>query len=151
FRNRFGIIHTLQEYSIEELAKIIEANAHKINIIYEDNYIFVEIAKRCSGVPRIANRLLCRIRDYAQIMNNGIVNKEIIDEAMILENIDSTGLTRDDYRYLHSMYKNFGCTPVGVASLASSLNESKETLENSIEPFLLKQGYIVKTKTGRML
>lgn len=151
FRNRFGIIHNLRDYTDDELALLIKANASKIGCNFDDDDLFLDLARRCRGVPRTINRLLHRVRDYAQVKNNGMVDQNTLDEAMKLEGIDRNGLTELDYKYVYSMYKNFGCQPVGVNSLASSLNESKETLENTIEPMLMKQGLIIKTKTGRTL
>ncbi len=150
-RNRFQIIHTLDEYTTEELALLVKANAIKIGMNFESDDLFTNLAKRCRGVPRTINRLLYRIRDYAQVKNSGIVTSDILNASMELEGVDEEGLQFVDYRYVHSIYKNFGCGTVGVVSLASSINESKETLENTVEPLLMRKGLILKTKTGRTL
>jgi Holliday junction DNA helicase RuvB len=150
-RNRFGIIHTLEDYTDEQLASIIKANTKKLHLDVEDESIYLKIAKRSRGIPRLANRLIYRIRDYVQIYNGNKISDEFLKIAMELEGIDDNGYTKSDINYLRSLYKNFNAGPAGLISIASSINEDEIFVEQAIEPMLLKNGLIVKTKTGRML
>ncbi len=151
FRNRFGIVHEMSPYSNEELATIVSAGAKKLDLNFESEDLYLEVAKRGRSVPRTVNKLLLRIRDYAQVKNNGVVNKQCLDEAMLLEGINENGLNKVDLKYLTCLYKAFGCEPAGLNAILSSIGEAKETVENSVEPFLFENGYITKTKRGRVL
>jgi Holliday junction DNA helicase RuvB len=150
-RNRFGIIHPLEDYTNDEMSLIIEASIAKLKLKIDNKSIYYEIAKRSRGTPRLANRLIYRLRDYAQILNNNIINQNVLETVMSLEGIDSNGLTNADIKYLKSLYKNFNAGPAGLVSIASSINEDQAIVENTIEPLLLKNGLIIKTKSGRML
>lgn len=150
-RDRFGIIHTLSLYSDDELLEIIKHNIDKIDLVCDNDELLLNIAKRSRGVPRLANRLLHRIRDYVQINNGNEIDQKSIDYVMDLENIDENGLTKFDSEYLSSLFIKFDCVPTGIISLSSSLGHSKEFLENYIEPFLLNKNLIAKSKQGRFL
>jgi Holliday junction DNA helicase RuvB len=148
-RSRFGIFHHLEFYKIEDLNKIIKNSTKLLSLVLDDEAA-VEIAGRARGTPRIANRLLRRVRDYAQVSKLHKVTQA--DAARILDDlrIDKAGLDEVDRRVLRAVIDSFGGGPVGVESLAASLNEEVDTIVDTIEPFLLQAGYLKRTTRGRM-
>lgn len=147
-RDRFGVISRLEMYSIEELETIVKRSARILNIEISDDGAH-EIAKRSRGTPRIANRLLRRIRDFAQVENSGIIEKRIADRGLTALEVDSKGLDAIDRKLLLSIINKFSGGPVGLETLSSSISEEKDTIEDVLEPFLLRLGYINKTPRGR--
>ncbi|HWS40975.1 MAG TPA: Holliday junction branch migration DNA helicase RuvB [Arenimonas sp.] len=148
-RDRFGIVQRLEFYSVEELCCIVKRSA-KILAIDCDEAGAQEIACRSRGTPRIANRLLRRVRDYAQVKGDGYINAEMAKSAMLMLKVDPVGFDDSDRRLLKIMIENFDGGPVGVESLAAALSEERDTLEDVVEPFLIQQGYIMRTARGRM-
>ncbi|MCR4696608.1 MAG: Holliday junction branch migration DNA helicase RuvB [Lachnospiraceae bacterium] len=149
-RDRFGEIHKLEYYSIDELSKIIinSANRLDINLDYESAE---ELARRSRGTPRIANRLLKRVRDYAAVSNNGTVTKKVTDESLDMLDIDKFGLDATDRKYLETIITRFKGGPVGLETIAASLGEETETVEDVYEPYLLQMGFIQRTPKGRVV
>ncbi|MBP6299092.1 MAG: Holliday junction branch migration DNA helicase RuvB [Arenimonas sp.] len=148
-RDRFGIVQRLEFYSVEELSTIVRRSA-KILGINCDADGAQEIACRSRGTPRIANRLLRRVRDYAQVKGNGVINAEMANSAMLMLKVDPVGFDDSDRRLLKIIIENFDGGPVGVESLAAALSEERDTLEDVVEPFLIQQGYIMRTARGRL-
>ncbi|MCU0651641.1 MAG: Holliday junction branch migration DNA helicase RuvB [Candidatus Omnitrophica bacterium] len=148
-RARFGIFHHLDFYKIEDLAVIIKHSA-KILGVEIDNEAADEVARRSRGTPRIANRLLRRIRDYAQVKKIGKINLTVASETLDELGIDKAGLDDIDRRVLKTILQNYSGGPVGVESLAATLNEETDTIVDTVEPFLLKAGYIKRTSRGRL-
>jgi Holliday junction DNA helicase RuvB len=148
-RDRFGIVQRLQFYSPEELARIVRRSAGILGISCAGDGAS-EIAKRSRGTPRIANRLLRRARDFAQVRAGGSITREVADAAMDMLQVDAAGFDEVDRRMLRTMIENFDGGPVGVESLAAALSEERGTLEDVIEPYLIQQGYIVRSARGRM-
>ncbi len=148
-RDRFGNIFRLDFYSHDEIGQIILRAARILNVEIDD-YAAVEIARRSRQTPRIANRLLKRVRDFAQVKKDGIINKEAADEALELLLVDSLGLDEMDRRYLQSVIGKFGGGPVGLNTIASAIAEEMDTIEDVIEPFLLQLGFINRTARGRL-
>jgi Holliday junction DNA helicase RuvB len=148
-RDRFGIVQRLQFYTPEELARIVRRSAGILGISCAAEGA-AEIAKRSRGTPRIANRLLRRARDYAQVKANGEISREVADAAMDMLRVDAAGFDEIDRRMLLTMIENFDGGPVGVESLAAALSEERGTLEDVIEPYLIQQGYVVRSARGRM-
>ena len=148
-RDRFGIVHRLSFYQIKDLQEIIERSASILNIkIKKDGA--QEIAKRSRGTPRIANRLLRRVRDFADVKNKGIINKKISQAALKILKVDEAGLEQLDRDYLNLVINKFSAGPVGLDTLATALGEERLTLEDMIEPYLLQQGFIMRTPRGRV-
>lgn len=147
-RTRFGIFHHVDFYKIEDLTKIIENSASLLNLKL-DNESAIEIAKRSRGTPRIANRLVRRIRDYAQVKKVDIVDLDCVESASNKLGIDNAGLDDLDRRFLKVLIENYNGGPVGIESLAATLNEEVDTLVDTLEPFLLKTGFIKRTSRGR--
>lgn len=147
-RDRFGIIHRLELYTNEQLEKIIKRSAGilKIDITEKGAH---EIASRSRGTPRIANRLLRRVRDFAQIQNNGIVTDEIADKALLSLEIDEIGLDNIDRRMLDTIIKKFSGGPVGIETLAATIGEDIDTIEDVYEPYLMQIGFLNRTPRGR--
>lgn len=148
-RDRFGVIARLELYNTEELAIIIERSA-KILGIDIDNDAKIEIAKRSRGTPRIANRLLKRVRDFAQVMGQGKITYEMADKALGLMEVDKLGLDHVDRRILTTIIDKFGGGPVGLETLAAASGEESTTIEDVYEPFLIQLGYISRTPRGRI-
>ena len=148
-RDRFGIVQRLEFYSIEDLASIVKraANIIEVNI---DAQGAQEIACRARGTPRIANRLLRRVRDYAEVKSDGSITKETADAALNMLNVDQSGLDHLDRRLLLTLMEKFDGGPVGVDSLAAALSEERGTIEDVLEPYLIQQGYLMRTSRGRM-
>ena len=148
-RARFGLIEHMEYYTPEELKRIITASAKKLSVeINEDGAM--ELAKRSRGTPRLANRLLKRVRDFAEIRYDGVITKEVADTSLELMQVDSDGLDEMDRAYLSMVIQNFGGGPAGLETLAASLGEDSGTLEDVCEPYLLKNGYINRTPRGRV-
>ncbi|MCL1790733.1 MAG: Holliday junction branch migration DNA helicase RuvB [Peptococcaceae bacterium] len=148
-RDRFGIISRLEFYSQEELLAIVERTARILQTAI-DNPGASEIARRSRGTPRIANRLLKRVRDYAQIWQMDPIDLETADKALEMLEVDRRGLDALDMKYLQAIVTKFGGGPVGVETLAAALGEESGTLEDVVEPFLLQEGFIQRTPRGRM-
>jgi len=147
-RERFGILRTLDFYSVEELCQVIKRSAAILGVPI-DGPGTDEIAKRSRGTPRIANRLLKRVRDYADIRGQGKIDLKIADEALRLEGVDEIGLTGLDRRFLETVIRYYRGGPVGLEAIAATLQEETDTLVDMIEPFLLKIGYIARMQNGR--
>ncbi len=148
FRNRFGLSFHLDFYEMEDLQEIILRSAVLLSVIIDEE-ASNEIAKRSRGTPRVANRLLRRVRDYAQVKANGNITAEIAREALQIEGIDNLGLDELDRKYLNVLIHHYNGGPAGIEAIAASLNEESETLEDIVEPFLLVTGLIQRTKNGR--
>ena len=148
-RDRFGIVQRLEFYSPEELTRIVRRSASILDIACAPEGAG-EIATRSRGTPRIANRLLRRARDYAQVRADGQITKQAADEAMDMLRVDPQGFDEVDRRMLRMIIENFEGGPVGVESLAAALSEERGTLEDVIEPYLIQQGYLVRSARGRM-
>ena len=148
-RDRFGIIFRLEMYSPEELCQIVTHSAKLLNVKAEPDGM-LEIARRSRGTPRIANRLLKRVRDYAQVRGNGCITKEIAGEGLDILDVDDLGLDRVDRTMLYTMIDKFGGGPVGLDTLAASTGEDANTIEDVYEPYLLQLGFIQRTPRGRI-
>jgi Holliday junction DNA helicase RuvB len=147
-RGRFGIIHRLDYYRDEDLEKVIQRSA-KILKVKVDDAGAAEIALRSRGTPRVANRLLRRVRDYAQVHGKGAVDKTIADKALTMEGVDSQGLDPLDRAFLETIIRVYQGGPVGIEALAATLNEEVSTLQEVVEPYLLKIGFVARTPSGR--
>lgn len=148
-RGRFGMFYHLDFYSEEELAKIIKHSAKVLGMVINE-VACLEIARRSRGTPRVANRLLRRIRDYAQVLKKDSIDLEIVNKALDNLGIDKAGFDDSDRKFLKLMIESFGGGPAGIESLAASLNEEVDTIEDTIEPYLLKAGYLKRTSRGRL-
>ncbi len=148
-RDRFGIVNRLQFYSPTELTDILLRSAHILNVSLEPAAAS-EIAKRSRGTPRIANRLLRRARDYAEVRGDGMITQLIANEALHLLEVDKKGFDVLDRRFLSDLLHKFNGGPVGLDTLAASLSEEKSTIEDVIEPYLIQQGFIARTARGRV-
>jgi Holliday junction DNA helicase RuvB len=148
-RDRFGIISRLEFYSIEELTEVIKRSANLLNLnITPDGAI--EVAKRSRGTPRIANRLLRRVRDYAQVKHDGKIDKDIADAALNMLDVDRIGLDIMDKKLLDAIINKFGGGPVGLETLSATLGEASDTIEDVIEPYLMQSGLLQRTPRGRI-
>ncbi len=148
-RDRFGVIIRLEYYSPEELTLIIKRSARILNVkITED--AAMEIARRCRGTPRIANRLLRRVRDFAEVEGDGVVDLRITHHALQAMDVDERGLDEMDRRLLRTIIEKYQGGPVGIETLAASLREDRETIEDVYEPYLLQEGLIERTPRGRL-
>ncbi len=148
-RDRFGIISRLDFYSPDELKTIVKRSAGILNIEI-DNGGALEIAGRSRGTPRIANRLLKRVRDFAQVKADGVITKDVADGALKMLEIDKKGFDKMDRQILSAIIDKYGGGPVGIESLAASLHEEKDALEDVYEPFLIQEGFIQRTPRGRI-
>lgn len=149
-RDRFGILQRLEFYDIQSLTKIVKRSARILQIAIEHEAA-QEIAQRARGTPRIANRLLKRVRDFAQIEQKSTITLNLSRQALNLLDIDNAGFDVLDRLYLHTIYKQFNGGPVGIESLAAVIGEDKHTLEDVIEPFLIEKKYLLRTPRGRIL
>jgi Holliday junction DNA helicase RuvB len=149
-RDRFGITARLMFYTPQELQIILQRSAKLLGISIDETAA-LNLAKRCRGTPRIANRLLRRCRDFAQIKNHQAITEDIVQEALLILEVDPYGLDELDHRLLRMMLERFEALPVGLDNLAASLGEEKETIEEVIEPYLLQEGYIFRTPRGRQI
>ena len=149
-RDRFGIIHRLELYSIEDLSTIVKRSSKILNIEIEKEAA-VEIARRSRGTPRIANRLIKRVRDYAMVLGNGKIDLKIAKHALNKLEIDELGLDEIDRKLLESMIIQYGGRPVGIEALAVTIGEEVDTIEDVYEPYLIQIGFIARTLRGRMV
>jgi Holliday junction DNA helicase RuvB len=150
-RSRFGIVHHLQFYTREDLLKILRRSASLLGVSVADERTLETVAARSRGTPRIANRLLRRVRDFAQVKGDGRLTTDLVESALKLEGVDALGLDELDRAYLRIIGKTYGGGPVGLEAVAATLNEDAGTLEDVIEPYLLQLGFIARTRRGRML
>jgi Holliday junction DNA helicase RuvB len=148
-RDRFGIVARLEFYTPQELARIVHRSAGLLEVAMEDAGA-IEIAKRSRGTPRIANRLLRRVRDYAQVKADGTVSANIADAALEMLDVDKLGFDVMDRKLLLAVLEKFGGGPVGVESLAAAIGEERDTIEDVLEPYLIQQGYLMRTPRGRV-
>lgn len=148
-RDRFGIVSRLEFYTNEELAKIVHRSAGLLSVEMQ-NAGAVEIAKRSRGTPRIANRLLRRVRDYAQVKADGTVTAHIADAALLMLDVDKLGFDVMDRKLLQAVLEKFGGGPVGLDNLAAAIGEERDTIEDVLEPYLIQQGYLMRTPRGRV-
>lgn len=148
-RDRFGIVQRLEFYKTEELAQIVQRSAHYLNMEL-DLASATEVARRSRGTPRIANRLLRRVRDYAQVKSQGQVTVDVANQALLMVDVDSQGLDYMDRKLILAIIEKFMGGPVGLENLAAAIGEEKETIEDVIEPFLIQQGLIQRTPRGRV-
>jgi len=148
-RERFGVVHRLDYYSEKELETILTRSAHilEIPIIQQGAN---EIALRSRGTPRIANRLLRRVRDFAQVKADGIINRQVASKALEMMEVDGKGLDKMDHKLMLAMIEKYSGGPVGIESLAASISEEKDTIEDVIEPYLIQSGFIQRTPRGRI-
>ena len=148
-RDRFGIVLRLDFYSIDELAEIVAISAGKLRIPVDDAGAR-EVAARSRGTPRVANRLLRRVRDYAEVRGDGRVTSKAADAALTMLEVDQRGLDAMDRRLLHAIAGKFNGGPVGVDSLSAAISEERDTVEDVIEPFLIQEGFVMRTPRGRV-
>lgn len=148
-RDRFGIVQRLEFYNVDDLAYIVNRAAGILGVAIEEDGA-IEIAKRARGTPRIANRLLRRVRDFAQVKGDGLITAEIADQALNMLNVDSNGFDHMDRRLLHAIIEKFDGGPVGVDSLAAAIGEERGTIEDVLEPYLIQQGFLMRTPRGRV-
>lgn len=148
-RDRFGIVSRLEFYTSDELARIVQRSAGLLEVAMQGDGA-LEIAKRSRGTPRIANRLLRRVRDYAQVKSDGIVTSEIADAALKMLDVDHLGFDVMDRKLLLAVLEKFGGGPVGLDNLAAAIGEERDTIEDVLEPFLIQQGYLMRTPRGRV-
>ncbi|MGP4845899.1 Holliday junction branch migration DNA helicase RuvB [Marinobacter sp. 1Y8] len=149
-RDRFGIVQRLEFYNTKDLTYIVQRSA-KLQSVQLHEAGAVEIARRSRGTPRIANRLLRRVRDYAEVKADGVITAEVADQALNMLKVDNQGFDHMDRRLLLALIEKFGGGPVGVESLAAAISEERGTIEDVIEPFLIQQGYMIRTPRGRMV
>lgn len=148
-RARFGIVNQLQFYTPEELSRIVRRSAGLLNVGIDETGAF-EIARRSRGTPRVANRLLRRVRDYAEVKHDGRITKEVAAAALKMLNVDPEGLDMIDTHFLRTIIEKFSGGPVGIENLAASVGEDRDTLENVVEPYLIQQGFVQRTPRGRV-
>ena len=148
-RDRFGIVQRLEFYSEEDLSSIVKRASGITNVKIDDEGAR-EIACRARGTPRIANRLLRRVRDYAEVKGDGTITQSVADAALNMLNVDKRGFDHLDRRLLLTLMEKFDGGPVGVDSLAAALSEERDTIQDVIEPYLIQQGYLMRTSRGRM-
>lgn len=148
-RDRFGIVQRLEFYNIKDLTQIVSRSARYLNMKVDDEGA-IEIARRSRGTPRISNRLLRRVRDYAQIKANGHVTVDVASDALDMLDVDKQGLDYMDRKLLTAIIEKFMGGPVGLDNLAAAIGEEKETIEDVIEPFLIQQGFLQRTPRGRI-
>jgi Holliday junction DNA helicase RuvB len=148
-RDRFGIVQRLEFYQLVDLTKIVQRSAAILKIMIDQEGA-EEIAKRSRGTPRIANRLLRRVRDYAEVKANGQIIRMVVQEALALLDVDHQGFDMMDKKLLLTLITKFNGGPVGVENLAASMSEERGTIEEVIEPFLIQQGFMMRTPRGRV-
>ncbi|AVR95428.1 Holliday junction branch migration DNA helicase RuvB [Pseudoduganella armeniaca] len=148
-RDRFGIVARLEFYTTEELAKIVTRSAALLKAHIDDAGAH-EIARRARGTPRIANRLLRRVRDYAEVKSNGDITKDIADAALVMLDVDKVGFDVMDRKLLEAVLYKFNGGPVGIGNLAAAIGEAADTIEDVLEPYLIQQGYLQRTPRGRV-
>ena len=148
-RDRFGIVSRLEFYQNKDLATIVARSAQLLQLEMGEEGA-MEVAKRSRGTPRIANRLLRRVRDYADVKNNGVINAEIADAALSMLDVDGQGLDVMDRKFLEAILHKFSGGPVGLENVAAAIGESTDTIEDVIEPYLIQQGFLQRTPRGRV-
>jgi Holliday junction DNA helicase RuvB len=148
-RDRFGIVQRLEFYEVSELTSIVQRSAGILGLELDPDGA-LEIARRSRGTPRIANRLLRRVRDYAQVKADGLVTREVADAAMRMLKVDSNGFDQMDHKLLRTIIDKFNGGPVGLDSIAAAVGEERGTIEDVLEPYLIQQGFIMRTPRGRM-
>ena len=148
-RDRFGIVQRLEFYSVEDLTSIVQRSAECLNLDLSENGAH-EIARRSRGTPRIANRLLRRVRDYADVRNNGIISSDIAQQALSMLDVDSEGFDFMDIKLLQAIVERFDGGPVGLDNLAAAIGEERDTIEDVLEPYLIQQGFLQRTPRGRI-
>ncbi|RUO79774.1 Holliday junction branch migration DNA helicase RuvB [Idiomarina tyrosinivorans] len=148
-RDRFGIVQRLEFYDVEELTKIVERSAHFMNLTLGDGGA-KEVARRARGTPRIANRLLRRVRDFAEVKADGTVTAEVANEALTMVDVDEAGFDYMDRKLLLAIMEKFLGGPVGLDNLAAAIGEEKDTIEDVLEPYLIQQGFLQRTPRGRI-
>lgn len=149
-RDRFGIYHHIDFYEVEDLQQIVTRSARLLELTIDDDSAHI-IGRRSRGTPRVANRLLRRVRDYAQVKSNGEINAELAEKALQMEGVDSVGLDKLDRSYLKVIIDYYNGGPVGLETIATTLNEESDTLVDMLEPYLLKIGFVQRTRQGRMV
>ncbi|MBI2383544.1 MAG: Holliday junction branch migration DNA helicase RuvB [Gammaproteobacteria bacterium] len=148
--DRFGIVERLEYYGVEDLCAIVQRSARILNVALE-GAAALELARRSRGTPRVANRLLRRVRDFAEVRGTGAVTAPIAADAMTLLDVDAAGLDIMDRKLLHALIERFDGGPAGIDSLAASLGESRDTLEDVVEPYLIQKGFLERTPRGRVV
>jgi Holliday junction DNA helicase RuvB len=149
-RDRFGIVQRLEFYNVADLTHIVSRSARILGLTIDDHGAG-EIARRARGTPRIANRLLRRVRDYAQVKADGTITEKTADQALNMLDVDQQGFDNMDRRLLLAMIEKFDGGPVGIDSLAAAIGEERDTIEDVLEPYLIQQGYIMRTSRGRIV
>jgi holliday junction DNA helicase RuvB len=149
-RDRFGIVERLEFYSIDDLSHIVSRSSEKLSIQIDAPGAW-EIARRSRGTPRIANRLLRRVRDFAEVKHSGAITAEIADAALNMLHVDKAGFDHLDRRMLLTLIERFAGGPAGVENLAAAISEERDTLEDVVEPYLIQQGYLIRTPRGRIV
>ncbi|KDB47332.1 Holliday junction branch migration DNA helicase RuvB [Glaesserella parasuis] len=149
-RDRFGIVQRLEFYSVEDLTSIVSRSAGCLNLNLATTDAAYEIARRSRGTPRIANRLLRRVRDFADVRNNGIISSNIAKQALTMLDVDSEGFDFMDRKLLSAVIERFDGGPVGLDNLAAAIGEERETIEDVLEPYLIQQGFLQRTPRGRI-
>jgi Holliday junction DNA helicase RuvB len=148
-RDRFGIVARLEFYSHDELARIVNRSAHLLSVPIDEAGAS-ELARRARGTPRIANRLLRRVRDYAQVKAQGRITHAIAEQALVMLDVDPLGLDVMDRKLLEAVVHRFDGGPVGLDNVAAAIGEERDTIEDVIEPYLIQQGYLQRTPRGRV-
>jgi Holliday junction DNA helicase RuvB len=148
-RDRFGIVQRLEFYNVQDLTSIVTRSAHFLNLNIDEQGAF-EVARRSRGTPRIANRLLRRVRDYADVKTHGLVNQETAAAALDMLEVDNEGFDIMDRKLLHAIIDKFMGGPVGLDNVAAAIGEERETIEDVLEPFLIQQGFLQRTPRGRI-
>ena len=148
-RDRFGIVSRLEFYTNEELGRIVHRSAGLLEVEITESGA-QEVAKRSRGTPRISNRLLRRVRDFAQVKADGIVSSEVADAALKMLDVDNLGFDVMDRKLLQAVLEKFGGGPVGLDNLAAAIGEERDTIEDVLEPYLIQQGYLMRTPRGRV-
>ena len=148
-RDRFGIVARLEFYNAEELQNIVSRSASLLGAPIDPDGA-LEIARRSRGTPRIANRLLRRVRDYAEVKSDGSIGRHVADQALHMLDVDPAGLDLMDRKLLSAVIEKFGGGPVGVDNLAAAIGEARDTIEDVLEPYLIQQGYLQRTLRGRI-
>ena len=148
-RDRFGIVQRLEFYSVEDLTSIVARSAGCLNLELEQQAAF-EVARRSRGTPRIANRLLRRVRDYADVRNGGIISVDVAKQALSMLDVDDAGFDYLDRKLLSAVIERFDGGPVGLVNLAAAIGEERDTIEDVLEPYLIQQGFLQRTPRGRI-
>ncbi|MDD0825042.1 Holliday junction branch migration DNA helicase RuvB [Mannheimia sp. AT1] len=148
-RDRFGIVQRLEFYSVDDLTLIVKRSADCLNLNLSADAAY-EVARRSRGTPRIANRLLRRVRDYADVRNNGVITSDIAKQALTMLDVDSEGFDFMDIKLLQAIVERFDGGPVGLDNLAAAIGEERDTIEDVLEPYLIQQGFLQRTPRGRI-